>query len=100
LTTKPRKRRALLRFYYFINAQRRKRERKTGANAGGDTRKIQIRRNPRRRSTIADETRFFFVSVASVAFSRQKAGNASDANRKTAQSSRKFALKKENGNLS
>jgi hypothetical protein len=40
----------------------------------------------RRRSTIADETRFFFVSVASAAFSRQKAGNASDANRKTAQS--------------
>ncbi len=45
----------------------------------------------RRRSTIADEMRFFFVSVASVAFSRQKAGNVSDANRKTAQSSRKFA---------
>jgi hypothetical protein len=38
-------------------------------------------------STIADETRFFFVSAASVALSRRKAGNASDANRKTAQSS-------------
>jgi hypothetical protein len=51
----------------------------------GETQKIQLARKPRRRSTIADEMRLFFVSVASVAFSHQKAGNASDANRKTAQ---------------
>jgi hypothetical protein len=38
--------------------------------------------------------RFFFVSVASVAFSRQKAGNASDANRKTAQTCTIFNTKK------
>ncbi len=40
---------------------------------------------PRRRSAIADEMRLSVVSVASVAFSRQKVGNAADANRKTAQ---------------
>jgi hypothetical protein len=47
--------------------------------------KLESTRNALGRSTIADEMRFFFVSVAFVAFSRQKAGNASEANRKTAQ---------------
>jgi hypothetical protein len=51
----------------------------------GDAQKIKLARKLRRRSTIADEMRFFFVSVASVASSRQKAGDASDADRKTAQ---------------
>jgi hypothetical protein len=45
----------------------------------GETQKIKLTRKPRRRSTIADEMRLFVVSVASVASSRQKAGNASDA---------------------
>ncbi len=43
---------------------------------------------------IGDEMRLFVVSVASVAFSRQKAGNASDANRKTAQTCTIFNTKK------
>ncbi len=44
--------------------------------------------------------RLFVVSVASVAFSYQKAGNASDANRKTAQSWNKLEHKKEKRNKS
>jgi hypothetical protein len=64
--------------------------RKTHANDCGETQKIQLVRKPRRRSTIADEMRLFFVSVASVAFSRQKAGNASERRRKTAQTCNKL----------
>jgi hypothetical protein len=45
----------------------------------GDAQKIKLARNPRRRSTIADEMCLFVAPVASVAFSRQKVGNASDA---------------------
>ncbi len=67
--------------------------------AGGDARKIEIRRKLRRRSTTADEMRLFVVSVAFVGFSRQKVGNVSDANRKTAQSWNKSELKKRNTKL-
>jgi hypothetical protein len=60
----------------------------------GETQKIQLARKPRRRSTIADEMRLFSVPVASVAFSRQKAGNASDRRRKTAQNWTNWNAKK------
>jgi hypothetical protein len=56
--------------------------------------KIKLIRKPRRRSRITDEMRLFVVSVASVAFSRQKVGNASDANRRSAQTCNNFNTKK------
>jgi hypothetical protein len=52
--------------------------------------KLKPTKNALERSTIADEMRLFFVPVEFVAFSRQKVGNASDANRKTAQTCNKL----------
>jgi hypothetical protein len=60
----------------------------------GDAQKIKLTRKPRRRSTIADEMRFLFVSAASVAFSNQKAGNASDALPKDGSELKQVATKK------
>ncbi len=86
-------------FYYFINAQRRKRERKRRANAGGDTRKIKIKRKSAEGPTIPADLFLLFACWRFERLSQTKAKVNRLARNKTLRKVRRSSPQKRNSEL-